>query len=58
MVILCQRLGRDSCGIGAESGFRALQRRIGDWLEDHRAPIRIPTPSFPVTEFSSKWIEP
>ncbi|MGA2661979.1 MAG: hypothetical protein ABSH34_31250 [Verrucomicrobiota bacterium] len=58
MVILCQRLGRDSYGIGAESGFRVLQRRIGDWLKDHRAPIRIPKPSFPVTEFSSDWIEP
>ncbi len=58
MAILCQRLGMDSYGIGAESGFRVLQRRIAYWLEDHRAPFRIPKPSFPVTEFSSDWIEP
>jgi len=58
LTIRCQRLGRDSYCITAESSFRALQRRIACWLEDHRAPMRIPRPSEPATEFSSEWIDP
>ncbi len=54
---VCKPLGRD--GMTAEKGVQALQRKVSEWLEDHRAPIRIARPrDFPGTEFSTDWIDP
>jgi len=60
MTVKCQRLERDDVyGLVEDRGLRALQTRVASWLEDHRAPIRLPRPEpRPYAEFATDWIEP
>jgi hypothetical protein len=60
MTISCQRLdwNDDYCG-SSDRGVRAFQKSVASWLEVHRAPLRIPSPSpRPYVQFSSDWVEP
>jgi len=56
-VVVGERLGDDSYGIGREPRFRVWMRQVAFWLQEHRVRVRTPSPP-PGHEFSSNWIEP
>ena len=56
LMVVGERLGDDSYGIGREPRLRVWMRAVAFWLQDHG--LRVPTPGPPPgREFSSNWVE-